>query len=48
MYGIFTCIYKIIHLVDFYGFHVGQYASRPMDPMGNSYPQQKKKRDAAA
>ncbi len=29
MYGIF--IY--LHLVDFYGFHVGKYTS-PMDPMG--------------
>ena len=26
MYGIFT-----IHLVDFYGFHVGKYTVRPMD-----------------
>ncbi len=26
--GIFTCI-----LVDFYGFHVGKYAVRPMDAM---------------
>ena len=32
MYGIFTYIY--LHLVCFYGFHVGKYTS-PMDAMGN-------------
>ena len=26
--------YLPIHLVDFYGFHVGKYTDRPMDPMG--------------
>ena len=25
--------YIYLHLVDFYGFHVGKY-TRPMDPMG--------------
>ena len=32
-YGIFTYIY--VHLVDFYGFHVGKYTS-PMDSTGNA------------
>ena len=25
-------VYSPIHLVDFYGFHVGKYTDRPMDP----------------
>ena len=27
-------VYSPIHLGDFYGFHVGKYTVRPMDPMG--------------
>ena len=31
-----TRIYFYLHLVDFYGFHVGKYTS-PMDPMGKDH-----------
>ena len=27
-----------LHLVDFYGFHVGKYTVRPMDAMGVNFP----------
>ena len=31
-----TIVYLPTWMVDFYGFHVGKYTVRPMDPMGHT------------